>query len=141
MKYIKMTFFSLILGYIYYILTIAMMGIAAANRIFWWVEWPYNLHLLHIGQNFIGIGLASLIPAYLVHSYEHDNKWIVIIAVILSSMLFLGNINYMFIDPNGLVRFFKNSIYHGDIGSYGLVLEMIVLPVLWLYVLKRITSR
>ena len=147
MKYIKGVLFSLILGYIYFILTIAAIGIVAATdiaavgKIFWWFDWQDNFHFHHIALNFIGIGIASLIPAYLVHSYEQDIKWIVILVVVLSSMLFQGNVNYIFIDPNGLVRFFKSIILYGDIGSFGILLEMILLPILWLYVLKPKTRK
>jgi hypothetical protein len=123
----------------YYVLTISAIGIAAANGIFWWSEWPYNPHLVHIGQNFIGIGLASLIPAYLVHSYEPDKKWLSISIVILASILYQGNINYMPLDPNGFVRFFESTIIYGDWGSIGVLLEIVFLPVIWLLAFKRIT--
>ena len=141
MKYIKGALFSAVIGYVYFLLTIAMIGIAAAGKIFWWFEWQDNFHFYHIAQNFIGIGLAALIPTYIVHSYEQARKWIVISAVILFSMIFHGNINYIFIDPLGLVRFAQQTLVNGDIGSLGVFLEITLMPVLWLLVFKRITSR
>ena len=140
MNYIKLALLSMCIATCYYFLTIAAIGIAAANGIFWWVEWPYNSHLVHIGQNFIGIGLASLIPAYLVHSYEPHKKWLSISIVILASILYQGNINYMPLDPIGFVRFFKSTIIYGDLGSIGVLLEIVFLPVIWLLVFKRIRS-
>ena len=140
MNYIRLVLLSMCIATCYYVLTIAAIGIAAANLIFWWVEWPYNPHLVHIGQNFIGIGLASLIPAYLIHSYERDKKWLSISIVILASILYQGNINYMPLDPNGFVRFFKSTIIYGDLGSIGVLLEIVFLPVIWLLAFKRITS-
>ena len=140
MNYIRLVLLSMCIATCYYVLTIAAIGIAAANGIFWWVEWPYNPNLVHIGQNFIGIGLASLIPAYLIHSYEPDKKWLSISIVILASILYQGNINYMPLDPNGFVRFFKSTIIYGDLGSIGVLLEIVFLPVIWLLAFKRITS-
>jgi len=140
MKYIKGALFSAVIGYVYFLLTIAVIGIAAAGKIFWWFEWQGNFHFYHIAQNFIGIGLAALIPTYMVYSYEQVKKWIVISAVILFSMIFHGNINYIFIDPLGLVRFVQQTLINGDIGSVGVFLEITLMPVLWLLVFKRITS-
>jgi hypothetical protein len=141
MKYIKGALFSAAIGYVYFLLTIAMIGFAAAGKIFWWFEWQDNFHFYHITQNFIGIGLAALIPTYIVHSYEQARKWIVISAVILFSMVFHGNINHIFIDPLGLMRFVQQTLINGDIGSVGIFLEIMLIPILWLLVFKRITSR
>jgi hypothetical protein len=138
MKYIKGALFSVVIGYIYFLLTIAMIGIAAANKIFWWFEWQDSFHFYHIAQNFIGIGLAALIPTYIVYSYGQPRKWIGISAVILSSMIFHGNISSIFIDPIGLIRFVQQTLINGDIGSIGVFLEITLIPILWLMVFKRI---
>ena len=141
MKYLKLTLLSMCIATCYYMLTIAAIGIAAAGKIFWWLEWKDNFHFYHIAQNFIGIGLAALIPAFLVHSYEPNKKWLTICVVILASILYHGNINYMPLDPNGFIRFFDSTIVYGDIGSYGVALEIVLLPMLWLLVFKCITRR
>jgi hypothetical protein len=124
----------------YYVLTISAIGIAAAGKVFWWFQWKDNFDFYHIAQNFIGIGFAALIPAFLVHNYEPNKKWLSISIVILASILYQGNINYMPLDPNGFVRFFKSTIIYGDLGSIGVLLEIVFLPVIWLLVFKRITS-
>lgn len=54
-------------------------------------------------------------------------------------MLLQGNINYTPWDPLGIVRFFKGTLYYGDIGSVGIFLEILFMPILWLLVFKRIT--
>jgi hypothetical protein len=137
----KGALFSVVIGYIYYLLAIAMIGAAAAGKIFWWFEWQDNFHFYHIAQNLIGIGLASLIPAYLVHSYEYSNKWLVILAVILCSMIFHGNVNYIFIDPTGLIRFVNNTLVYGDLGSIGIFVLVILMPIVCLFVFKLITIK
>jgi uncharacterized membrane protein len=141
MNYLKLVLLSLCIATCYYALTISAIGIAAAGKVFWWFEWKDNFHFYHIAQNFIGIGLAALIPAFLVHSYEPSKKWLSISLVILASMLFQGNINYMPLDPNGFVRFFKSALIYGDIGSIGVFLEIALLPIFWILVFKRITSQ
>ena len=141
MKNIKGALFSVVIGYVYFLLAIAMIGIAAAGKIFWWFEWQENFYFYHIAQNFIGIGLAAFIPTYIVHSYEQPRKWFVISGVILSSIIFHGNMNYIFIDPLGLIRFVQQTLINGDIGSVGVFLEITIMPILWLLAFKRITSR
>ena len=141
MNYLKCILLSLCIATCYYILTIAAAGIAAAGKVFWWFEWKDNFHFYHIAQNFVGIGLAAFIPAFLVHSYEPTKKWLSISLVILASMLFQGNIQHMPLDPNGFVRFFKNTFIHGDIGSISVFLEIALLPIFWLMLFKRITSK
>lgn len=140
MNYLKLVLLSMCIAICYYALTISAIGIAAAGKVFWWFQWKENYHFYHIAQNFIGIGLAALIPAFLVHSYEPNKKWLSISIVILTSILYQGNINYMPLDPNGFVRFFKATLVYGDIGSIGVFLEMVFLPVFWLLAFKRITS-
>ncbi|MEW6997442.1 hypothetical protein AADZ86_07045 [Colwelliaceae bacterium BS250] len=140
MSYLKLVLLSICIATFYYALTISAIGIAAAGKVFWWLQWKDNFHFYHIAQNFIGIGLAALIPAFLVHSYEPNKKWLSISIVILASILYHGNINYMPLDPNGLVRFFKTMLIYGDIGSIGVFLEIVFLPVFWLFAFKRITS-
>lgn len=141
MDYLKLVLLSLCIATCYYALTISAIGIAAVGKVFWWFEWKDHFHFYHIAQNFIGIGLAALIPAFLVHSYEPSKKWLSISLVILASMLFQGNINYMPLEPNGFVSFFKSALIYGDIGSIGVFLEIVFLPFFWLLVFKRITSQ
>ena len=139
MNSFRLVLLSMCLATCYYALTISAIGIAAAGKIFWWFQWKDNFHFYHIAQNFIGIGLAALIPAYLVHSYESDKSWVSIGIVIFLSMLLHGNINYAPWDPVGIVRFFKDTLYYGDIGSIGVFLEILLMPILWLLAFKRIT--
>lgn len=94
----------------------------------------------HISQNFIGIGIAAVIPAYLVYSYEAQRLWTSISIVILGSVLFQGNINYMPFDPMGLIRFFKSTFVYSNIGSVGVALAIVLMPILWLLAFKRITK-
>lgn len=141
MSYLKLVLISMCIGTCYYALTISAIGIAAAGNIFWWFQWKDNFHFYHIAQNFIGIGLAALIPAFLVYSYEPNKKWLSISIVILASILYQGNINHMPLDPNGFLRFIKDTLVYGDIGSIGVFLEIILFPALWLLAFKRITRR
>jgi hypothetical protein len=124
----------------YCALTISAIGVAAADKVFWWFQWKEYFLFYHIAQNFIGIGLAALIPAFLVHSYEPNKKWLSLSIVIFASILYQGNINYMPLDPNGFIRFFKSTLVYGDIGSIGVLLEIVFLPVFWLLAFKRISS-
>ncbi|MCQ8877084.1 hypothetical protein NQT69_03400 [Pseudoalteromonas shioyasakiensis] len=124
----------------YYSLTISAIGIAAAGKIFWWFQWQEDFSFYHIAQNFIGIGFAALIPAFLIHSYEPNKKWLSISIVILASILYQGNINYIPLDPNRFVRFFKSTFVYGDIGSIGVFVEIVLWPIFWLLAFKRIAS-
>ncbi|QUN06732.1 hypothetical protein KDN34_04590 [Shewanella yunxiaonensis] len=141
MNHLKLILFSICIAASYYALTISAIGIAAAGKILWWFSPKEHFHLYHILQNFIGIGIAALIPAYLVYSYEPKRSWLSIAIVILGSILFHGNINYIPFDPNGFLRFFNSTIVYGDIGSYGVALAIVFLPILWLLVFKRITRQ
>ncbi len=122
-------------------MTISALGIAAAGKIFWWFQWSENFHVYHVAQNFIGIGLAALIPAFLVHNYEPSKKWLSISIVILASLLYHGNVNYFPVDPYGLVRILKNMLVYGDFGSIGVFLEIVLLPFFWLLLFNRIVKR
>ena len=141
MNNVKVVLLSMCIAICYYALTISALGIAAAGKVFWWFTWDTHFHYYFIAQNFIGIGLAALIPAYLVHSYEPNKKWLSIAIVILASILYHGNINYMPLDLNGFVRFFKATFVYGDIGSIGVFLEIVLLPMFWLLFFTRITKR
>jgi hypothetical protein len=141
MNYLKLILLSMCIATCYYALTISAIGIAASGKIFWWFQWKDNFDFYHIAQIFFGIGLAALIPAFLVYSYEPSKKWLSISIVILASMLFHGNINYIPLGPDGFVRFFKTTLVYGDIGSIGVFLEIVLWPVFWLLVFKRIQIR
>ena len=132
---------SVCMAIIYYDMTIAAIGIAAAGKIFWWFEWRDNFHFYHIAQNFIGIGLAALCPTYLLYSYEKKWKWLGIGVVIVLSMMLQGNINHAPWDLAGLVRFVKNTFFYGDAGSIGVFLEILLWPVLWLLIFSRATRQ
>lgn len=140
MNYIKVILLSMCISFLYYALTISAIGIAAAGKVFWWFQWEENLLFYHITQNFIGIGLAALIPAFLIHSYEPNKKWLSLSIVIFASILYQGNINYMPLDPNGFIRFFKSTLVYGDIGSIGVFFAIVFMPVFWLLAFKRIPS-
>ncbi|ESE40185.1 hypothetical protein [Shewanella decolorationis] len=140
MNHVKLFLFSLCIAASYYALTISAIGIAAAGKIFWWFYPSENFHLYHISQNFVGIGIAALIPAYVVFCYEPRRLWTSVTIVILSSILFQGNINYMPFDPMGLVRFFTTTFIYGDIGSVGVALEIVLMPILWLLTLYYANS-
>lgn len=140
MNYIKVILLSMCISFLYYALTISAIGIAAAGKVFWWFQWEENLLFYHIAQNFIGIGLAALIPAFLIHSYEPNKKWLSLSIVIFASILYQGNINYMPLDPNGFIRFFKSTLVYGDIGSIGVFFAIVFMPVFWLLAFKRIPS-
>ncbi|WP_189403609.1 hypothetical protein [Alteromonas halophila] len=139
MNYLKLLLLSMCISLSYYALTVTAIGIAAAGNIFWWYQPTEHFHFYHVAQNFVGIGIAALIPAYLVHCYEFQKRWISISVVILGSMLIQGNINYMPLDPAGLLRFFKQTLVYGDLGSVGIFLEIVVLPLLWLLGKMRIS--
>lgn len=140
MAFIKSIIFTGVLGYLYFLITISMIGIASARKIFWWFDWQDNFHFYHIAQNFFGIGLAALLPAYLIFCYERTRMWMVSCCVILFSMLFQGNINAFIIDPIGIYRFLHVSLFYGDIGSIGVFLEILVLPFFWLWIFKCISK-
>ena len=139
MSYLKLILLSLCVATCYYALSIWAIGIAAADKIFWWFQWTDNFHFYHIAENFIGIGIAALIPAYLVNSYEPDNKTLTISIVILATLLLHGNINYMPFDPNGFIRLFHSTVTNGDIGSIGVILEIVLLPWFWLLAFKYLS--
>lgn len=141
MTVVRLLLLSICLAICYYALSIAAIGAAAAGKIFWWFQWQDNLHFYHIAQNFIGIGLAALLPAYLVHSYESDNKWLCIGLVIVLSMSLHGNIHYVPWDPVGIVRFFNDTLLRGDAGSVGIFLEILFMPILWLLAFERMPNR
>ncbi|WP_239846247.1 hypothetical protein [Shewanella sp. Isolate11] len=119
---------------------IQSLGSAAAHKIFWWFEWRDNFHFYHIAQNFIGIGIASLILALLIRTYEPEYKWLVLALVVPLAMMLIGNINYPLWDYMGLVRYVQGVFVHGDIGAKGVFLEILLLPFLAIYLLDRLTE-
>jgi len=48
-----------------------------------------------------------------------------------------GNMHYMPWDPMGIVRFVNNTLFYGDIGAKVLFFYILLLPILWLMLLKR----
>ncbi|MBB1427419.1 hypothetical protein H5181_13200 [Shewanella sp. SG44-2] len=138
MNIIKLVILSLCISIGYYALSIVAIGQSAAGNLFWRLNSSEYPLLAHLAQNFIGIGLAALIPAFLVKSYEAARQWIAITIVILGAMLLHGNIHYMPWDPMGIVRFVNNTLFYGDIGAKVLFFYILLLPVLWLLLLKRI---
>ncbi|MGI1999154.1 hypothetical protein [Shewanella frigidimarina] len=137
MNIIKLVILSLCICIGYYALSIVAIGQSAAGNLLWRLNSSEFPLLSHLAQNFIGIGLASLIPAFLVKSYEVARQWIAITIVILGAMLLHGNIHYMPWDPMGIVRFVNNTLFYGDIGAKVLFFYILLLPVLWLLLLKR----
>ncbi|MFV7771053.1 hypothetical protein [Shewanella marisflavi] len=140
MSYLRLLLLSACIATCYYALTIAAIGIAAARKVFWWLEWNNNFDFYHIAQNFIGIGLAALIPAYLISTYEPARKWLAIGLVIVLSMMLHGNINAAPWDPMGFVRFIEQTLFFGDIGSIGIFTEILLLPILWLIIFEHFSS-
>ncbi|MBY6187140.1 hypothetical protein KUV89_10980 [Marinobacter hydrocarbonoclasticus] len=141
MHYLRALLLGLCLGVCYFVLNLQAIGIAAAGMVFWWFEPEAYSHLYHIGQNLVGIGLASLLPAYLVHSYEPQKKWLCIGVVIAISMLLHGNLNFAPWDPAGIVRFFQNMWWFGGAESIGVFFEMLLLPLFWLWFLNRASGK
>ncbi|ABI71471.1 hypothetical protein [Shewanella frigidimarina] len=137
MNIIKLVILSLCISIGYYALSIVAIGQSAAGNLLWRLNSSEFPLLSHLAQNFIGIGLAALIPAFLVKSYEAARQWIAITIVILGAMLLHGNIHYMPWDPMGIVRFVNNTLFYGDIGAKVLFFYILLLPVLWLLLLKR----
>jgi hypothetical protein len=137
MNFIKLVIFSLCISIGYYGLTLVAIGQSAAGNLFWWFNGSEYPQLMHLAQNVVGIALAALIPAFIVRSYEPARQWIAIIIVILGAMLLLGNIHYMPWDPMGIVRFVNSTLLYGDIGEKVLFFDILLLPILWLLLLKR----
>ncbi|WP_137221121.1 hypothetical protein [Shewanella sp. MEBiC00475] len=137
MNIIKLVLLSLCISIGYYALSIMAIGQSAAGNLLWRLNSSEYPLLAHLAQNFIGIGLAAFIPAFLVKSYEPARQWIAITIVILGAMLLHGNIHYMPWDPMGIVRFVNNTLFYGDIGAKVLFFYILLLPILWLLLLKR----
>jgi hypothetical protein len=138
MNFIKLILFGLCISIGYYTLTILAIGQSAAGNLFWWFNSSQYPTAMHLAQNVVGVGLAALIPAFIVRSYEPARQWVAITIVILVAMLLHGNIHYMPWDPMGIVRFVNNTLFYGDIGAKALFLYILLLPILWLLLLKRI---
>ncbi|MGX9460941.1 hypothetical protein ACWXWU_06795 [Shewanella sp. A14] len=137
MNIIKLVILSLCISIGYYALSIVAIGQSAAGNLLWRLNSSEYPLLADFAQNFIGIGLAAFIPAFLVKSYEPARQWIAITIVILGAMLLHGNIHYMPWDPMGIVRFVNNTLFYGDIGAKVLFFYILLLPILWLLLLKR----
>lgn len=84
-KYINGALFCVVVGLVYFFLTISMIDVAAAGQVFFTGLNGRAMFNYPIDQNFIGIGIASFIPAYLVHCYEQNKQWIAISVVILAN--------------------------------------------------------
>lgn len=132
MVHVKIVLFSLCIATCFYVLTISSLGAVAS------IEFGSNNLLTSITKDIIGIGLAALIPAFLVHSYEPSKKWVTIALVIVVSMFFQGNVNYMPMDPRGFVRFLENTLISGDFRAVGIFLEIVLLPIVWLFAFKHL---
>jgi hypothetical protein len=57
--------------------------------------------------------------------------------MIVATMFLHGNSHYMPWDPMGIVRFVNNTLFYGDIGAKALFFDILLLPILWLLLLKR----
>ena len=137
MNIIKLVILSLCLSIGYYALTIVAIGQSAAGNLLWRFNSSDYPMLAHLAQNFVGIGLAAFIPAFLVRSYEPARQWIAIIMVILAAMLLHGNTHYMPWDPMGIVRFVNNTLFYGNMSAKVVFFYILLLPILWLLLLKR----
>jgi hypothetical protein len=137
MNFIKLILFSLCISIGYYALTILAIGQSAAGNLLWWLNSSQYPTAMHLAQNFVGIGLAALIPTFVVRSYEPARQWIAITIMIVATMFLHGNSHYMPWDPMGIVRFVNNTLFYGDIGAKALFFYILLLPILWLLLLKR----
>lgn len=137
MNIIKLVILSLCISIGYYALTIVAIGQSTAGNLLWWFNSSEYPMLAHLAQNFVGIGIAALIPAFIIRSYEPARQWIAITIMILAAMLLHGNMHYMPWDPMGIVRFVNNTLFYGDIGAKVLFFYILLLPILWLMLLKR----
>lgn len=140
MKIIQLVLFSFCVAICYYAFSISAIGITAALDTSWCIEVGVNRHLLHITKNFIGIGFAALIPSLLVYTYEFERKWVSLSIILVCSMMLHGNVNEMPLAPYGVIRFVEQTLINGDIGSVGVFIEILILPIIWIVTLKRIAD-
>ncbi|MDO6719218.1 hypothetical protein Q4575_07405 [Psychrosphaera sp. 1_MG-2023] len=136
MTYLRFILLSLCLAICYYALAISTIGIATGNQA-WWQQWQDDGAFYHIAQNVIGVAVAAFVPAFLVNSYEKSKKWLSISIIIAFSMVLHGNVNYPPWELEGLIRFFNESVLNGDAVSQGIFAAILLMPLVWLTILKR----
>lgn len=137
MNFIRLVIFSLCVGIAYFALSIAAIGQSAAGNVFWWFNISGYPTITHLAQNFVGIGLVAFIPAFVIKSYEPGKQWLAMTVVVLATIFLHGNLQYMPWDPMGIVRFIFSTLLSGDIGATVMFFYITLLPVLWLWILKR----